>query len=404
MTAKPNNLKINMRPLLIILAFFLPFSIIHGQDSLLWEFSTEGRVFSSPVADKDYIYIGSNDSCLYALHRTSGKLKWKFKSKGKIKSKPLLYDGSIIFNGTDGLIYSLDKTNARVQWTFKTGGEKRHDLWDYYLSSPVFYENRVFVGSGDGNVYAIEPNSGNLIWKFKTGGIVHATPLVGNNKVYIGSFDGFFYALDYDTGDLTWKFKTVGDTYFPLGGIQRGAALYKKAVIFGSRDYNIYSLNIETGRGLWNMKEKGSWIIATPLVFEDDIYFGTSDSHKFYGLNANNGDLKWSIPLNMRVYGQATSHNDKIIFGCFNGKLYQLDRITGEVEQIFQTKGSKKNYYSVFDENDSFKPGFEIYGKDTEASEKKILDLGAIHSSPLVDNEIVYFGDANGIIYAVQLK
>ena len=392
-----------MRKLYIILVFFTS-SVVYCQDSLIWEFSTESRIFSSPVADQKDIFIGSNDSCLYVLNKTNGKLKWKFKSQGEIKSKPLLYKKNIIFNSTDGLIYSLDKTTAKLQWAFETEGEKSYDMWDYYTSSPVLYEDRIIVGSGDGNVYAIDPNSGKLIWKFKTNGIVHATPLVKNKIVYIGSFDGFFYALDFDTGKLIWKFKTVGDAYFPKGEIQRGAALYKNAVIFGSRDYNIYSLNIETGRGLWNMKEKGSWIIATPLVFDDHIYFGTSDSHKFYGLNATNGDLKWSVPLNMRVYSEATSYKEEIIFGCFNGKLYRLNHSNGETEQIFQTKGSKENYKNVYDEKDSFNAGFELYGKDMKATEKKILDLGAILSTPLIDNGIIYFGDANGTIYAIRLK
>lgn len=393
-----------MRQLYTILVIFLASPGVFGQDSLLWEFSTGARVFSSPVADEKDIYVGSNDSCLYALDKINGKLKWKFKSKGEIRSKPLLYKGNVIFNSTDGFIYSLNKANARLQWTFKTEGEKRYDMWDYYTSSPVLHNDRIIVGSGDGNVYTIEPNSGSLIWKYKTGGIVHASPLVKDKKIYVGSFDGFFYALDYNTGNLIWKFKTVGDVYFPKGEIQRGAALYKNAVIFGSRDYNIYSLNIETGRGLWNMKEKGSWIIATPLVFDDHIYFGTSDTHRFYGLNANNGDLKWSVPLNMRVYGEATSYNGEIIFGCFNGKLYRLNHSNGESEQIFQTKGSKENYNNVYDENDSFKESFELYGKDLKASENKILDLGAILSTPLIDNGIVYFGDTNGSIYAIQLK
>lgn len=393
-----------MRRIYLILFIFLAASNVYSQDSLLWEFSAGAGVYSSAVAGEKAIYIGSNDSCLYALNKIDAKLKWKFKSKGEIKSRPLLYKESILFNSTDGFIYSLNKTTAKLQWTFKTDGEKRYDMWDYYLSSPVLYEDRIIVGSGDGHVYAIDPISGSLIWKFKTDDIVHATPLVKNKKVYVGSFDGFFYALDFNTGDLIWKFKTVGDAYFPKGEIQRGATLYKNAVIFGSRDYNIYSLNTETGRGLWNMKEKGSWIIATPLVFEDNIYFGTSDTHKFYGLNANNGDLKWAVPLNMRVYGKAASYKGEILFGCFNGKLYRLNHSNGEMEQIFQTRGSKENYNNVYDENDSFKASFELYGKDIMASEKKILDLGAILSTPLIEDGIVYFGDANGIIYAIQLK
>lgn len=387
---------------LIIFTFLS--SVVYGQSSLVWDFPTDGGVYSSPVVDDSTLYIGSNDSCLYALNKENGRLKWKFRTGGEIKSQPLLYDGSVIFNSTDGFVYSIDKRNAQEQWKFKTNGEKRLDMWDYYLSSPVYSDNKVFVGSGDGNIYAIEPSSGTLIWKFKTDAIVHATPLVYSDKVYVGSFDGHFYALSANNGDLVWKFRTVGDAYFPKGEIQKGAAIYENALIFGSRDYNMYALNIETGRGLWNMKEKGSWIIATPLIVDDVVYFGTSDSHRFCGLSAKNGYEAYSYPINMRVYGKAVLFENDIYFGCFNGKLYRLNKLKGALEQVFQTHGSKRNYHTVYNEKDEFKTGFELYGKDSEASEKKILDLGAILSTPIVDKGIMYFGDANGYVYACKLQ
>ncbi len=387
---------------IILFTFFT--TSLSGQISLVWDFQTGGRVFSSPVVDESTLYIGSNDSCLYALDKESGTLKWKFRTEGEIKSQPLVYKGSVIFNSSDGFVYSVNKNNAHEQWKFKTNGEKKLDMWDYYLSSPVYSDNKVFVGSGDGNIYAIDPDSGTLVWKFKTDGIVHATPLVHNEKVYIGSFDGYFYALSAHNGNLNWKFRTVGDAYFPEGEIQKGAAVYKNSVIFGSRDFNVYSLDIETGRGMWNMKEKGSWVIATPLVDNDIIYFGTSDSHRFCGLSAKNGYEKCSYSLNMRVYGEAVVFENDIYFGSFNGKMYKLDKSKGELEEVFQTHGSIKNYYTVFNNKDEFKTGFELYGKDVIVSEKKILNLGAILSTPIVDEGIIFFGDANGYVYACKIQ
>ena len=108
---------------LLILFTFLS-SAAYGQGSLLWDFSTGGGVYSSPAADNTTLYIGSNDSCLYALDKENGRLKWKFKTRGEIKSQPLLYKGSVIFNSTDGLVYSIDKSNAKEQWTFNTNGKK----------------------------------------------------------------------------------------------------------------------------------------------------------------------------------------------------------------------------------------------------------------------------------------
>ena len=58
----------------------------------------------------------------------------------------------------------------------------------------------------------------------------------------------------------------------------------------------------------------------------------------------------------------------------------------------------------VYNEKDEFRTDFKLYGKDFKASEKKILDLGAILSTPIIDSGVIYFADANGYIYAYKLE
>ena len=398
------NLNCMKRSAFILISLSFYFSSINAQDSMLWKFASKSAIHSSPVIDGSYIYFGSNDSNFYALDKYTGVKKWSYKTKGKIKSRPCIYKESVIFNSTDGLIYALDKKNGNLKWHFKTKGESTYDLWDYYLSSPAVYEDFVYAGSGDSCIYALEAGTGELVWRYKTMDIVHASPIIGDKKVMIGGFDGYFYALEYKTGQLVWKFNTIGDAYFPKGEVANAAVLYKNSIIFGSRDYNIYALDVNSGTGLWNMKERGSWIVATPFLFNDAIYFGTSDSHRFYCMDAAGGEIKWTLPLNMRVYGTATNHGNKVFFGCFNGKIYGADYQSGKIEFMFQTNESKSRYNTVYNADDKFKDGFTLYGNNTEEAERTIMELGAILSSPLIENNTLYFGDANGFFYAIKLK
>lgn len=389
----------------VLLFYFLFYSpIIRSQYSPAWKFTANGAIYSSPIIDDSLLYFGSNDSCLYALEKATGAKKWMCKTAGAIKSKPGIYKGSIIFNSTDGFVYSLDKANGILNWKFKTGGEKDYDMWDYYLSSPVVFSDIVYIGSGDSCVYALRAQTGKQLWKYKTNGIVHASAVIADSKVLIGSYDGYFYALHYQTGRLVWKFNTIGDTNFPKGEVPNTATRYKNAIIFGSRDYNIYALDISNGNGLWNMKERGSWIVATPLVVNDAIYFGTSDTHRFYCMDANDGNVKWTLPLNMRVYGTAETKDSSVFFGCFNGKLYDAHLVTGKPNLLFQTNESRLRYATVFKPDDHFRDDFNLYGENMQQSEKAILNLGAILSSPLIENNSIYFGDANGFFYCVSLK
>lgn len=390
------------RILVLILSIFSLYCIA-ADERLNWKFETGGRIYSSPVIDGDLVYFGSGDSCFYAVNKATGKQSWCFRTKGAIHSSPEIYKNLVYFGSTDGNLYALNKTTGVQVWKFTSESEKLLDIWDYYLSSPNIYMGDLYWGSGDGNLYAIDALSGVLKWKFQSGGMIHADPAFEGEKVYIGNFSGDFFALNCTDGTVVWKFKTIGDTYFPNGEVQKGAVIDSGIVYFGSRDYNIYALDTKTGRGHWNMKEQGSWIIATPLVYNQNIYFGTSDTHRFYCLNKKNGEIIWKLALPMRVYGSAIVNNGIIYLGCFDGKMRGVEAATGKIAWVFQTDASKQNYNQVYKTNGTFIDGFELYGKDYLESERLIHTLGSILSTPAIDNGNIFFGSSDGALYSVKL-
>lgn len=393
-------------PLSTCLAILIPFLLFglksKAQPNILWKFKTDTAIYSTAAIHHDLVYFGSGNHNFYALDKLSGKLRWQFKTNGAVHADPLIHGDKVLFSSADGKVYALNHQTGKLIWSHTTKGERQYDAWDYYLSSPAVEENIVYIGSGDSSVYALDLGTGKQIWSFKTGGIVHASPVIKDKKVLIGSYDGHFYALDSKTGKLIWKFKTVGDRYFPKGEIQKAATTNDNEVFFGSRDFNMYALSLKTGTGQWNFKESGSWIIAKPLLDQDRLFVGTSDTHRFYSMGATYGDIKWTLPLNMRVYGAAAMIQKELVFGCFNGRLYFVDPETGKINATFQTEESKKHYSAIFDDKDALRKDIDPDGKNYLEVEKRILALGAILSTPVVEKDLVYFGDSNGYFYALK--
>lgn len=389
----------------ILFATFLFAFIISGLNSqtTLWKFRTAGVVYATPALSPEHLLVGSGDSCFYALSRQSGELRWRFKTNGVVHSSASVQGDMVFFGSSDGFLYALSIESGELLWKFDGGRERQLDIWDYYLSSPVVANGQVIWGSGAGSVFAVDAATGALRWRFLAYGLVHASPVVSDDKVLIGDFGGYFHAIDASTGKLVWQFRTVGDTYFPLGEIQKAALVDQGIVFVGSRDYNIYALDIQTGRGRWNRKEAGSWIIATPIAAGNSIYFGTSDTHRFYCLSKSDGSIMWQISLPGRVYGAAAAHHGAVIFGCFDGILRAVDQNNGELIWSFQTDGSKANYSKVYEDNGKFIPGFELYGKDYLESEKSILSLGSILSDPVISRDTLYFSSSDGGIYALKI-
>src|SRR5690349_14717066 len=137
----------------LLIAFLASFVVsVHGQ-TVVWKYSTDNGIYSSPCVGDGVIYFGSSDMHVYALDKYTGRLKWKFKTNGAVNATPVLDVNKVIVNSADGYVYAMNKDNGNILWKFKTKGEQRYDLWDYYLSSPVIDNHIVYIGSGDSSVY-----------------------------------------------------------------------------------------------------------------------------------------------------------------------------------------------------------------------------------------------------------
>ncbi|MEQ9468358.1 MAG: PQQ-binding-like beta-propeller repeat protein [Ekhidna sp.] len=376
-----------------------------GIDTLMrqWTFQTGGPIYGSPIGYKNNLLIGSADSTLYSLNKKTGKLNWKLDVSGQIRSA-ICREGDIIyFHSSSGEFYAVNAVNGDILWKYDVGDpERKFDHWDYFLSAPLYLNGKICFGSSDGHLHALDASTGKLIWKFKTDGMVHSSPSASDNTIFFGSYDGYFYALNLD-GSLKWKFKTIGETYFPNGEIQYHAVIKDSTVYFTSRDYNVYALDVKTGAGRWVYHEIGSWSMV-PVVAGNQLIFGTSDTHKIKSLSAGSGRLKWEVDVRLNVYGGISIVDSMAYAGVADGRLLKININSGEVLSQFQTTRSIQNEDEFFTEEGQLKVKdlVDKYDGDIYKIYDAFFELGSILSTPWVDDELVYFGDMDGVVHAVK--
>lgn len=396
--------------------------------NLKWAFKTNGKIFSSPIVHDGVVYIGSEDGNLYAIDEKTGKTHWKFKTGGAVHSSPAIFKNVVYIGSFDGYYYAVDSKTGKLKWKFKTGGEQwsgeigflglkpadryMDDLWDFFLSSPVINPDKqnpsVFFGSSDGNVYALNANTGELKWKFGVKGSFHCSPVLYKNTLYIGSWDANLYAIDITTGKERWKFETVAKTGFK--GIESSVAVANGLVYFGARDPFLFALNADTGKLVWKYDAAYSWIISSPVVANDVLYVGTSDTYALLGLDAKTGKELFKFKANGYVYSSPAIAGDTAYFGDFTGNFFAVNtKSLGKEWNSFSTENRKqfapetlKN--NLLDFSYVVKEGDDISLYDTnKAVMDKFYKLGSIVSSPFVANNTVYFGSADGNCYAIEL-
>jgi outer membrane protein assembly factor BamB len=398
--------------------------------TLKWKFKTNGKIFSSPAVCNGVAYIGSEDHNLYAIDTKTGKNLWTFITGGAIDSSPTVYNNVVYFGSYDGYYYAVDAANGKMIWKFKTAEEKHfgfkglwgmepkdkymEDQYDFYQSSPLLNltnkELTIYFGSGDGNLYALNALNGKKKWAFKTNGIVHTSPAYYQGKIYFGSWDTYLYALDANTGQLKWKFKTKDHpVYHQLEGIQSSPTLYKGSVYFGCCDCYFYALDAATGRLKWKYDAKGSWVLTTAAVKDDILYISTSDTFLFIALDTKTGAEKYRFKANGYIYSSTALAGNTAYFGDFSGRLFALNMTDGKKSGTFDTGARMANAQKVLN-RDNVDFGYLVKGLNPSAyaTSEKVMDkmytTGPIVSSPAINAGVIYFGSADGYLYALTLK
>jgi eukaryotic-like serine/threonine-protein kinase len=388
-----------------------------------WKFHTGGSVISSPAVAGETIYVGSTDGNLYALTLESGTQKWKFDAKSRVASSPAVSNGVVYFGAYDGNLYAVDAATGQLKWKFHTEGEHRYaakhlhgsqpaaetmpDPFDFFLSSPAIWNGAVFFGSGDGNIYSLNAASGSLNWKFKTGDVVHASPAIADGTLFLGSWDSYFYALDAATGKEKWRFKTGDDpdTHNQVG-IQSSAAVADGTVYFGCRDSNFYALDEATGHKKWAFSNHGSWVISSPAVKDGKVYFGTSDSGLFHALDGKTGTPIFSLKFQgWPMFSSPAVAGNMLYIGSHVGKLFAIDLAGQKAAWTFETEASKQNgpTYTKPDGTPKYDAAFASdFYDDMIVGVDKMMSVGVILSSPVVVDDVIYVGSADGNLYALM--
>jgi eukaryotic-like serine/threonine-protein kinase len=387
-----------------------------------WKFPTGDRIVSSPVHADGVIYFGGDDGNVYAVDETDGHQLWKRKTGGPVAATPAIAGEMLYVGSYDGKFYALDRRSGAPRWKFATGGERRFeakglhgmqpknqtiaDPFDVYLSSPVVADGNVYFGSGDGNVYALDAASGDLKWKFQTGDVVHASPAYADGVVFFGSWDSYFYAVDARTGALRWRFHGGEDPLIHNQvGFQSSAAVVNGVVYTGCRDSKLYAIDAATGKEKWHYDAAGSWVISSPAVTQGKVIFGTSDSSLYLVLDAESGKPIVRQQGKAYTFSSPSVAGNVVFTGILNGTLEARDLDSGELLWEFKTESSIRNAGWVLTADRKFNSPMLFWSGWREAPIVAAIQefgTGSIFSSPLVVAGAVYFGSADGNLYAVE--
>ena len=366
----------------LFLAIFLS-SCNSKQAALPWKFSTAGKIYAHPVIHDDMIYIGSMDSTFYALDKESGELVWKVLTNAPIQSTACIYKKAVYIKSGNSA-YGIDKLNGEVIWSFEDTTNHRSgkiDLWDYHSGSPAIYEGLIYYGFQNGRLLGFNLDSGIIEDEVLYGDtvVIKSGLLINNGTLYFGGWNGKVFAYNLEEDSLEWTYKTYEEqAYATFGQINTQPVIADNYLFFGGRNPELQVIDIHTGKNAWSYVEPdGGWISGEALVKDGILYIGGSDNHEMFAFDASTGEKRWTFEFLNNNFSKPWIYKDYLVF------------TTGDAYNVFGI-GTGRGYLYALNKDDGTIHQFKQIG-------------GNLYSNILVENEILYLGNEDGNIYALNL-
>jgi outer membrane protein assembly factor BamB len=387
-----------------------------------WSFPTGDRVVSSPVWHQGLVIVGSDDGNVYAVEAASGRQRWMHRTGGPVPSTPAVHDGVVYVTSYDGRLHALRAADGALRWKAATGGERRFearglhgtqprtqtvaDPFDVYLSSPLVAGGMVVFGSGDGHVHALDAASGARRWRFAAGEVVHASPALAGGLVVVGDWASRLYGLDLTSGAERWRFQAGTDALMAnQQGFQSSPAVAAGVVYVGCRDSHMYAIDAASGAERWKFSTGASWVVGSPAVKDGKVVFATSDSSRIHIVDAADGKPLAEHQTKAYLFASPVIAGDLLLMGVLNGTLEARDWPSGRLRWTWRTEASRANRGAVLMADGRFNAALNFVSGWREAMAvgfERQSSIGSIFSTPLVVNDTIYVGSADGRLYALR--
>lgn len=309
---------------------------------LVWRFRAGTPSFnwvvqkSSPILDREALYVGSDRGVFFCLNQADGKVRWQytagFHPKGKgIFSTPALHGNAVYFGAYDGNVYALDTQTGKKLWAFMEA--------DWVGSSPALAPDLglLFIGlefglfRKKGGIAALSLASGALAWSHQMPEHTHSSPLYIREEqaVIIGGNEKKVYCFDAKTGALRWEKEIKGDvkTSFAYDAKRR-------IVLFGDLAGHFLAVAVRSGKEIFSLHMTAGFY-STPLVSGDVVFASSLDKH-VYAINLDDGNIRWQYATGGRIFSSPALAEGSLWVGSNDGRLRELDPSTGKLRSFFQ--------------------------------------------------------------------
>lgn len=325
---------------------------------LRWRFQSVQPIRSSPVIKDDRVYIGGNDSKLYAIDLNTGTEIWSYQTQDAIEAAPCVVDDMVYVGSSDGYVYAIHTNDGSLAWQYETGDKilgavnwtpapdgaskwvlvgsydsKLHcidsqtgqSIWTYTTESyingaPAVLDGKIVVGGCDAHVHVVSVADGQALAQIDAGAYIAGSIAMDGTLAYVGHYGNEFLCVDLNLNEVRWRY---ADRKFPYFS---SAAIGPVQVVFGGRDKRLHCIDRGTGQPIWTFATRGK-VDSSPVICGDRVVVGSEDGN-LYLVSLAEGKELWSYPIGEAITSSPAIARETIVIGADDGSVYAFGQLS----------------------------------------------------------------------------
>lgn len=380
-----------------------------------WVYSASGNLYAAPALADGTLYLGGVDGWMRAVAAATGEELWKTDVGKPIFATPAL-DNEHLYFGTAGnqlvaLQRSLAAKGAHAGFSplsVNPFGVGNLDI----VSSPVLTNGVLSFGGNDDGLYYFGTDGAVISSDYLNNNITGSAALA-DNTLYFGGWDGRFQAYPASGSSLQlqkkWQFPAAGDP-LPARILSSPLAVGGKIYFGGGNNLTVTVNDLQGQKTSHFFSTDGSHQTVT---FSEAVasYSVTVDSEDktLYSLNAADGSLSWTLPLDGAVVGRPSISGQTMFVATLAGTVWAIDLASAPAEGCVLWKFSAGGpvYSTPVPANGRLYFGGmdnRLYCLDAVSGSKQwtMNTGGPIIAPPVVAGDKVYAASLDGVLYGIQ--
>jgi len=293
--------------------------------------------------DRRRAFIGSAVGGLYCLDMRDGATVWRFDLDDPVGSKPL-YDADrkrVYFGADDGVLYAVHARSGRRLWATETGSEIRRDVH--------MHNDTIYVANADNTVLAVDPERGEVIWRYRKppmegfSAAGYADVLFREQAVIAAFADGTMASMDAVSGAINWSVDLAAEIVaatkegeVSLVDADASPVLVGGVLVAASVGGGMFGLDADDGGVRWTRPDVRR---VTGLAAANGLAFSAVTGTGLVAVKPATGETAWTRPFGTGVLQDPVVHEDLLLVSDSEVGLFVLSSSDGRVLQRLDQKG-----------------------------------------------------------------